>query len=231
MMQASDPVWESGLRTVGILGGVGAGKSTAARALTEVLSGPDCLVDADQEVGLLLGNPVVAEDVAASLGSGVLRPDGLLDRRAMAAQIFADEQARETLEGILHPAVRRAIHRRLVATEASGEARWVILDIPLLIERGLADICDFLIFVDVPDDIRAERAANRHGWSRQEWQAREAAQADLGEKKSRADAILSNADGYEALRTQVQGLLSRIRALPPRSLASRWPRWDQAPLP
>ncbi len=231
MSPLPDPAHDPGLRTIGILGGVGAGKSTVARALAEALSGPESLVDADQEVGQLLASPVVAEEVAAVLGTRVLRPDGLLDRRAVAAQIFADEQAKEALEGILHPAVRRAIHRRLEAMEASGEPRWAILDIPLLIERGLADICDFLVFVNVPDDLRAERAALRHGWTRQEWQAREAAQADLSKKRGRADAILDNADGYEALLEQIQGLLSRIQALSPRSLASRWPRWDQAPLP
>ncbi len=231
MMQTSETAWPAGLRTVGILGGVGAGKSTAARALAEALQEPEGLLDADQEVGLLLGSPAVAEEVAASLGTSLLRPDGLLDRRAVAARIFADEEARRTLEGILHPAVRRALHRRLEALEGTGRAVWAVLDVPLLIERGLIDICDFLVFVEVPDELRASRAAERHGWSLQEWRAREAAQADLAEKKNRADAILNNADGYEALMAQVQELLTRIRALPPRPLASRWPRWDQAPLP
>jgi dephospho-CoA kinase len=222
---------EPGLRILGVLGGVGSGKSTVARALVDAFGSPESLIDADQEVGQLLASPSVAEEVAAALGTGLLRPDGLLDRRQVAARIFADEDARETLEGILHPAVRRAVHRRLEGLEATGRPCWAVLDIPLLLEKGLADICDFLAFVEAPDALRAERACARHGWTEQEWRAREVAQAPLAEKRARADAILRNADGADAVLPQVRALLPRLRAIPPRPLASRWPRWDQAPLP
>lgn len=223
--------WEPGLRTIGLLGGIGSGKSTAAGLLAESLSGPDSLLDADQEVGLLLGSPALAEEVAAQLGTGLLRPDGLLDRRAVAARVFADDAERRQLEEILHPEVRRAFHRRLQALEGTGRPIWAILDIPLLLERGLADICDFLIFVELSDAERGRRSTERHGWSEAEWRSREAAQADLARKRSASDAILDNAGGYPALKAQVQELLPRLHALPPRPLSQRWPRWDQAPLP
>ncbi|MDP6942120.1 MAG: dephospho-CoA kinase [Planctomycetota bacterium] len=212
-----------GLRIVGLLGGIGSGKSTVSCFLAEMLGQKALLLDADAEVGALLANEEVALQVAGILGRGVLRPDGLLDRRTVAGLVFDDPAARRELEGIIHPAVRSSLFNRLRTLEQTGEAAWAILDAPLLIESGLDQACDFLLFVDVPEADRQQRACNRHGWSEDEWRARESAQIPLKTKKNRADAILANTGNLEALRSALAPHLGAILSLAPRPLQDRWP--------
>lgn len=209
-----------GLRITGVLGGVGSGKSTVARLLAEQL--PGLLLDADQMVADLLLRPTTAATVTAALGPGLKTADGILDRQALGKRVFDDEKARKQLESILHPAVRLELRAGLEEAEASASG-WAVLDVPLLLENGLHRLCDSLVYVEVADDVRAERAMARHGWSREDWQAREAAQFSMHRKKSAADVILSNASGVEHLRAQVLEILPQLRSLPPRTLRDRWP--------
>ncbi len=209
-----------GLRITGVLGGVGSGKSTVARLLAELL--PGMLLDADQMVADLLLSRAVADEVSALLGPNLTNADGILDRAALGKRVFQDDKARKQLESVLHPAVRRELRSGLRGAEES-ESGWAVLDVPLLLENGLHRLCDQLIFVEVPAEIRAERAMARHGWSHQDWVQREAAQFSMDRKKSAADVILSNVSGVEHLRAQVLEVLPPLRALPPRTLRDRWP--------
>lgn len=215
-----------GLRIVGVLGGVGSGKSTAARALADALGA--IVLDADAEVAALLAEPAVLERLEAEFGPG-LRSGGRLDRKVLGQRVFSDPGARRRLEALLHPEVRRAFHRRLQALEAAGGPGFVVLDVPLLVETGLDALCDFLVYVSLPDPERERRACARHGWSGAEWAAREAAQRSPVEKRGRADAILDNSGGVESLRVQAQALITRIQSLPARPLRERWPVADQPP--
>lgn len=230
---------QTGLRVLGVLGGVGSGKSTAARLLAEEL--PAAHLDADAEVARLYADPDLVGRVDAAFGGGLKSPEGHLDRAELGKRVFSQPELRRELEAILHPAVRHALWQGLAKAEAEALASpppstdselrgWAILDVPLLLENGLSQACDFLIFVHVPDEIRAERACARHNWTRDTWQAREAAQAPLAQKESAADAILDNASGVEDLRAAVRALVPRLRALPPRSLRDRWPDSEKPPV-
>ncbi len=209
-----------GLRICGVLGGVGSGKSTVAQLLAEQL--PGLLLDADQMVAELLQTRAIADEVSTLLGAGLTDERGILSRPALGKRVFDDPKARKQLESILHPAVRRSLRAGLERAEATA-AGWAVLDVPLLLENGLHRLCDRLIFVDVPDDLRAERAMKRHSWSRKDWQRREAAQFSVERKKSAADVILGNASGVEHLRVQVLETLPQLHSLPPRALRDRWP--------
>ncbi len=228
-----------GLRILGLLGGVGAGKSTAARALGRALEAaapPECpletrVLDADARVRALLAEPEVVAALVARLGPGLRRPGGALDRRALGERVFADPRAREEVEALLHPRVRQAFHRELAELEATGRPAWALLDVPLLLERGLDALCDLLLFVAAPTPVRAARARARHGWSEAEWRAREAAQSPLAEKEGRAHAILDNSGSRTRLARSIEPLLPRLLAVPPRPLRERWPSWDQPPRP
>ncbi len=215
-----------GLRVVGVLGGVGSGKSTAARALAEAWGPGARVLDADAAVAELLADPEVLDRLEEAAGRPVRTPAGEVDRPALARVLFADPEVRRRVEAVLHPRVRERLRAGLEALEASdvpSERRLAVLDVPLLLEGGLHRLCDFLVFVDAPEAQRAARAGARHGWSEAEWRAREAAQAPLAEKRAAADAILHNEGAPEDLRREVEDLLPRIRALAPRPLSERRP--------
>jgi len=215
-----------GLRVVGVLGGVGSGKSTVAALLAEQL--PGVHLDADQIVTELLKSVEIGEQISVALGPGLLGPDGLVCRKSIGERIFQDSKARSNLESILHPAVRKELWEGLQIAEAC-ESGWAVLDAPLLLENGLNVICDHLIFTETEEKTRASRAMARHGWSLEEWQLRESAQLSIEQKKSSSHAILYNVSGVEHLCKQVQELLPTLRALPPRPLRDRWPSPDRSP--
>jgi len=214
---------QPGLRIVGLSGGIGAGKSTVAKYLLEYLPKSTLLINADAEVGQLLASEEVATNLSKVLGDSILRPDGLIDRRQVAALIFKDEQARKAMENVIHPAVRAAIFNKLVVLENSGEAVWAILDVPLLFEGGLDKACDFILFVEVGDQERCRRACERHDWETDEWMVREKAQLELEHKQSRADAMVRNEGSLDTLDEQLAPISEQILALAPRPLRDSWP--------
>jgi dephospho-CoA kinase len=206
---------------------VGAGKSHVARALAEAL--PATVLDADALVQDLLKSPQVLDSIEVALGFGVRDAAGELDRATLGSRVFGDPEARQTLEQVLHPAVRQRLWQQLDALEQVGGPVWAILDVPLLREGGLDQACDWVIHVDAPESLRCARACARHGWDAATWNAREAAQMPVDEKRRRADAILDNDAEAEDLSRRIEALLPRLRALPPRPLRARWPAPDAGP--
>src|SRR5690606_21752583 len=126
-----------------------------------------------------------------------------LDRPALASIVFADPAARADLEAITHPGIRAAIVDALERALAAG--RSVVLDVPLLVEGGLVDRCDEVVFVDVPRGERLRRAQSR-GWTAAEFARREAAQAPIRMKKARATATIRNTGSLDRTRERVARL-------------------------
>ncbi len=217
----------SGLRIVGVLGGVASGKSTAARFLAEIGNGRR--LDADAEVSALFQEPAVLQDLEAAVGKPLRGADGALDRKVLAAQIFQDPEVRARVESILHPRVRARHWEQLAALESSEPGGLAVLDIPLLWEGGLHALCGLIFFVETSDTARAARAAARHGWSTEEWRRREASQAPLAEKRAAADAILINDAGPERLRLECARWADALRDLPARPFVARWPSPEALP--
>ena len=193
---------------VGLTGGIGAGKSTAARLLAERGA---LILDAD-----VAAREVVAPGtdglaaVVAEFGDTVLGSDGALDRAALAAIIFADPDRRAALNAIVHPRVRTWMADRVVA---APEGSVVVQDIPLLVESGLAGLFELVIVVDAADPIRIARLVHDRGMTEQEASARIAAQAPREQRLAAADAVLNNDGTPEELADQVADLWNRIEAL------------------
>lgn len=213
-----------GLRIIGLLGGVGAGKSAVAELLAELI--PAHTFDADDAVADLLADPEIAVRVEVLLGKDLRTREGSLDRQALSDLVFQDSSARQELERLLHPLVRARCRAELAALEGTGSPEWAVLDVPLLVEGGLDRACSLLLFIDAPPERRSHRVARRSGWDREEWERREAAQADLAEKRSRADAILKNDGDLDDLRSRLVPLIPRLRDLPPIRLVQVWPGDD-----
>lgn len=177
---------------VGLTGGIGAGKSTVAARLAGLGA---VVLDADLAARAVVepGTDGLAALVEA-FGPGVLAPDGSLDRAALAELVFADEGRRAELNAIVHPRVRAWMAERAAA---APEGSVVVQDIPLLAEAGLAPLFDFVIVVDARDETRIDRLVRLRGMSREQAEARIAAQAPRQERNAVADRVIEN-DGAEA---------------------------------
>ncbi|WP_424950227.1 dephospho-CoA kinase [Deinococcus sp.] len=204
----------SPVRRLGLTGSIGAGKSTVARLL-----GQDGLrvLDADAVAReLSLSGPVLAE-VAGLLGPEYLayeegRPVAL-DRPALAALVFADEQKRTVLNGILHPKVRARM-RELEQEAAARGHTWVVQDVPLLFEGGAWKDMDAVLLVGAPLELRLRRVASRDGLSREAVLARDAAQMPIEQKRALLEqtrgAYLDNSGDEAQLRRQLGAALERL---------------------
>lgn len=164
---------------IGLLGRIGAGKSTVARRFAE--HGAH-VIDADRIAHEVLGDDDVVRQLVDRFGPAVVDAEGRVRRRAVADRVFGSSpdhaRALEWLEALVHPRVRGRIAATLEAIRTHerdvGGQSVVVLDVPLLVQSGWADRCDRLVAVSCPDDIRSRRLADRH-WSPAEQQAREAA--------------------------------------------------------
>ncbi len=195
------------MRLVGLTGGIATGKTTFAAALRD-LGAP--VVDADQlaRAAVAKGSPGLAA-VVAEFGAGVLSPDGELDRRRMAARVFADPAARARLEAIVHPAVRALFREELARLAAAGHAV-AVYDVPLLFEAGLDREVDLAVVVWAPREAQIARLAERDGLGRVEAEARLAAQLPIDDKAARADAVVVNDGDPAALRSKARRLLADV---------------------
>jgi dephospho-CoA kinase len=196
---------------VGLVGGIGAGKSAAAAALARRGA---AVIDADRVGHEVLARHEVAAEVARWWGPGVLRSDGSPDRRAVGAVVFADPAERRRLEGFVFPRIGRRVEELIAAADADPAVRFVALDAAVMLEAGWGHVCDRLVYVDAPREIRLARLAARSGWTAAEVAAREAAQLPAAEKAARADGVLVNDGPPERLQTQVDALLGGWGLLP-----------------
>ena len=190
---------------MGLTGGVASGKSTVA----EILEGLGAVViDAD-----VLARDVVAPGteglrrVVEEFGSEVLAPDGSLDRPRLGAVVFGDVEARRRLEAIIHPLVR-ARSREL--EEAAPDGAVVVHDIPLLTETGQADRFDAVLVVDVPVETQVARMVEQRGMTREDAEARIAAQAAREERLAVATHRIDNTGTREDLRERVAEVFAKL---------------------
>jgi dephospho-CoA kinase len=191
---------------IGIVGGIGAGKTTVARLFGEL----GCLViEADALVREVYSRPEVRQTLLQWWGPRVLRPDGSLDRGALACVVFTDDAERQRLEQFVHPLVGELRARMMARAEAQVVA--FVWDTPLLVETGQAAQCDALVFVEASLAERIERVRVR-GWTPQQLQAREKSQYPLDKKREMAKYIVRNTADADDVRHQVRQVLSRILA-------------------
>ena len=190
---------------IGLLGGIGSGKSAVAFALKEC----GCIVaDADANAKAVLHDPEVREQLIVWWGTKVLCTDGDIDRKAISDIVFHDEEARKQLEQLIHPRVRCMQEAQFAETEAS--TRGLVIDAPLLLEVGLDTLCDALIFVESSRELRLSRVSESRGWTLEELDRREDAQLPLDTKRNKADYVLINEGALDEVQFQVEQILGDI---------------------
>ena len=203
------------MKLIGLTGGIATGKSTFAAAL-RALGAPVVDADALARAAVAKGAPALAA-IVAEFGPDVLQGDGELDRKRMAARVFADPPARARLEAIVHPAVR-ALFRAELERLAASNAPLAFYDVPLLYEAGLEAQVDLVVVVWAPRDVQLARLEARDGLARPDAERRLAAQLPIDEKAARADVVVANDGDRDALAAKA----ARVLADAPR-LARRLP--------
>ncbi|MCW4355621.1 dephospho-CoA kinase [Hoyosella sp. YIM 151337] len=184
---------------VGLTGGIGAGKSTVSKVLDELGA---VIIDADQ-----IAREVVAPGTAglrrlvAAFGSEILLGDGSLNRPALAAKAFKDDESRLKLNSIVHPLVGR---RTAELSESAPENAILVHDIPLLIENGIGPTCNLVMVVHAETEQRVQRLTRLRGMPEEDARARIAAQATDEERRLAADIWLDNTRSEQQLAAQVR---------------------------
>lgn len=186
---------------IGLTGGIGSGKSSAARRFGELGA---LVIDAD-----LVAREVVEPGtdglaaVAAAFGPAVLDDGGRLDRPALARIVFTDEAARGRLNGILHPLIRARVAARIAAAPPGTV---VVQDVPLLVETGQAPSYDLVVVVETPVRLRIERLARDRGMAADEARSRMATQATDEQRRAVADVVIVNDGTVDDLRAEVDAI-------------------------
>jgi dephospho-CoA kinase len=185
----------------GLTGGIGAGKSTVSALLAERGA---VILDADQMAREVLepGTPGLAQ-VLERFGRHHLLPDGTLDRQGIAAVVFNDPAALKDLNAIVHPEVGRLMSERLAAHAGTGDV--VVLDVPLLVESGGAGRYQMagVLVVDAPVDIAIARILASRPMTREDAEARVAAQASREERIAGGDYVILNIGTLQELALMV----------------------------
>lgn len=194
------------LTIVGLIGAIGAGKSTVAIMMGEM----GCAVfDADKAGHEVLQRPDVIRRLQSLLGHDIVNDAGAVDRGKVGAIVFADPAKRRDLEVVVHPAIRD-LFESAKQNAMDQHVDILVLEAPVLLEAGWNDACDLLVFVDAPREQRIERLKVR-GWTEADLTAREAAQWPNDQKSALAQFVVTNDSSLAACRQQVNLILDQVR--------------------
>lgn len=194
---------------IGLTGGIGSGKSTAAQMFAEL--GAE-IIDTDAISHQLTapGGAAIAA-ITSTFGSEVIDRDGSLDRAAMRQKVFEDSTARKQLEDILHPLIRQEVAGRL--SQASN-APYRLVVVPLLFETGAYQpVIQRVVLIDCPEALQISRATSRSKMSENAVRQIMAAQYSREQRLALADDVICNDRGLEKLREEVLALHKKYIAL------------------
>jgi dephospho-CoA kinase len=192
-------------RTIGLTGGIGAGKSAVAARLAELGA---IVIDSDKLAREVVepGTPGLAR-VVEEFGPEVLDEHGALDRPALAKRVFGDDEARRRLESIVHPLVRE---RHMAIVAAAPPDAVLVNDVPLLIEAGMAGLYERVIVVLAGEATRLDRLVRVRGMSEGDARARMSKQATDEQRRAVADFVIVNDGTPDELRAAVDEVWSAI---------------------
>ena len=192
---------------IGILGGIGSGKSTVTDEFVKL----GCkAIDADRIVHELFEQEPIKKQIAASFGDGILDSAGKIDRRKLAEIVFSDSSKLSLLNSIIHPLVIARAEELIERYKDEPAVKAIVLDMPLLVEVGWEKLCDKLVFVDCKPQIRTERAKKAGVFSKNQLKIRENFQISLDKKQNITDNTIDNNSDFPALVRRVANVFTEI---------------------
>ncbi len=189
------------MQTIGLTGGIGSGKSTAASILGELGA---FVIDADR-VGHEVYQPGTPgfDQVVGAFGDGVVAGDGSIDRKALGAIVFADPKQLERLNGIVHPLIRGAVRERVEEMRSQEPGKPIVVEAAVLIEAKWYDLVDEVWVVIASAETVIERVTRSRGLDRAAVQARIDAQLSNAERSRVADVVIENDGSPDQLREKL----------------------------
>jgi dephospho-CoA kinase len=192
---------------IGILGGVGSGKSTVAAEFAKL----GCaVIDADKIAHELLDEHPAKKKIVASFGQAVLDSSGKIDRKKLADIAFTNGGKLSLLNSIVHPPVLARAEQLIEQYNQQNQVKAIVLDMPLLVEAGWAKRCDRLIFVDCKRQLRLNRAKKTGVFDENQLKIRENFQISLDNKANITDNTVDNNSDFSALVRQVVDIFSCV---------------------
>ena len=198
------------MKTVGLTGGIGSGKSTVSQLLAD-LGG--FVIDADK-VGheIYLPGKEAWQQVTAAFGQNILAPDQTIDRKKLGAIVFGNPAARQQLNAIVHPLMFKDIAQRIQIQRATGFTKPIIVEAAILIEANWLPLVDEVWLVVTNKQAVIERVAAQRGMSAQDTEARIASQLSDAERRRYAQVVIENDGSLAELQQKVRVEWVRITA-------------------
>jgi dephospho-CoA kinase len=194
----------------GLTGGIASGKSTAARAFQELGAR---IIDADRLGHEQLRAPEAYQEILGEFGTGILDPSGQIDRTRLGRMVFADPEKLRRLNAIVHPRIIARTEELAAQHHAEDQRAVILVDAALIFEAGIGGRFRKVIVVWCRPEQQIERLMASKGLSREEAQARVAAQMPVEDKRRRADYLIDSSGSLENTRAQVKAVYAKLKEL------------------
>lgn len=196
------------MKTIGLTGGIGSGKSTVSQILAELGA---FVIDADK-VGheIYLPGKEAWQQVTAAFGRDILAPDQTIDRKKLGAMVFGSDEARKKLNAIVHPLMFKDIGHRIKSKRAEGFTKPIVVEAAILIEANWVPLVDEVWLVVTNKNAVIERVATQRGMAAKDTEARIASQLSDDERRKHAQVVIENNDSLEELRQKIRNAWNRI---------------------
>ena len=196
------------MKTIGLTGGIGSGKSTVSQMLAELGA---FVIDADK-VGheIYLPGKEAWHKVVETFGRDILAADQTIDRKKLGARVFSNDEARKTLNRIVHPLMYQDIDRRIKEKRQEGFSRPIVVEAAILIEANCILLVDLVWVVVANKNAVIERVGLQRGLPAKDTEARITSQLSDAERMKHASLVIENNGSVEDLKKKVTQAWNRI---------------------
>jgi dephospho-CoA kinase len=197
---------------VGLTGGIGSGKTMVSQQLASYGAG---IIDTDLIAHhITAASGLAISTIKAEFGDDYIDPAGALDRKKMRELVFSRPQARQLLQEITHPLIRKEAIEHALSLAKSGEVPYLVFSVPLLIESGIwMETIDYVVVVDCPPETQISRVMQRSNLSEKDAQNILNAQTSRSARLAKADFIVENNASVDQLEQNVLGLHKKLQKL------------------